>query len=117
MTLGTKIYTWIYGNFVGSDDLGNKYYCDSKDFQSDSAKRWVIFKKEIEASSIPPHWHSWLHKITNLPPNNYSHKYKWQKNHKQNMTGTSEAYFPNSYPLSESYNNKDIKKEYEKWEP
>ena len=34
MSLGTKIYTWFYGNFVGTDELGNKYYCDSKDFKT-----------------------------------------------------------------------------------
>ena len=33
MSLGTKIYTWFKGNLVGSDDLGNKYYCSSKDFK------------------------------------------------------------------------------------
>ena len=30
MIIGTKIYTWFYGQFVGRDDFGNKYYCNSK---------------------------------------------------------------------------------------
>ena len=30
MSLGTKIYTWLYGNLVGVDHLRNKYYCNSK---------------------------------------------------------------------------------------
>ena len=47
MSLGTKIYTWLKGNLVGSDDLGNKYYCNSKDFNDLKAKRWVIFNGEI----------------------------------------------------------------------
>ena len=34
MSLGTKIYTWFKGNLVGSDELGNKYYCSSKDFKN-----------------------------------------------------------------------------------
>lgn len=55
MSLGTKIYTWFKGNLVGSDDLGNKYYCSSKDYKDLKAKRWVIFNGEIEASNIPPH--------------------------------------------------------------
>ena len=55
MSLGTKIYTWLKGNLVGSDDLGNKYYSSSKDFKDLKAKRWVIFNGEIEASNIPPH--------------------------------------------------------------
>ena len=38
MSLGTKIYTWFKGNLVGSDELGNKYYCNSKDFKNLKAK-------------------------------------------------------------------------------
>ena len=52
MSLGTKIYTWLKGNLVGSDELGNKYYCSSKDFKNLKSKRWVIFNGEIEASNI-----------------------------------------------------------------
>lgn len=117
MTLGTKIYTWIYGNLVGSDQFGNLYYCNSKNFESNSAKRWVIFNGEIEASKVPPHWHAWLHKTINKPPINYSHKYDWQKDHSHNSTGTAKAYYPSSHPLSKSTNSAKIKKEYEKWQP
>ena len=38
------------------------------------------------------------------------------KNHQPNMTGTSQAYFPSSHPLSKSYNKK-LKTDYEKWKP
>ena len=117
MIIGTKIYTWFYGQFVGRDDFGYKYYCNSKNFKSESAKRWVIYKGEIEASKIPPHWHAWLHKTVNVPPINYSHKHIWQKKHIANMTGTVKAYFPNSHPLSRSNNKKNSKKDYEKWKP
>ena len=117
MSIGSKLYTWIYGNFVGSDEFGNKYYCNSKDFESVVAKRWVIFEGEIEASKVPPHWHAWLHKTVNKPPINYTHKHKWQKEHQPNMSGTSQAYYPDSHPYSKSYNIKQIKKEYEKWKP
>tara|TARA_B100000029_G_C17584766_1_gene960793 strand:+ start:723 stop:1076 length:354 start_codon:yes stop_codon:yes gene_type:complete len=117
MTLGTKIYTWLYGNLVGNDDYGNKYYCNLKDFDNLNAKRWVIFENKIEASKIPPHWHAWLHKSIDIPPLNYQHKYDWQKNHKENMTGTKEAYFPPSHPLSKSYKSDQPKKDYESWSP
>ena len=30
MSLGTNLYTWLYGNMVGQDDENNKYYCNSK---------------------------------------------------------------------------------------
>ena len=117
MILGTKVYTWLFGNFVGSDEFENKYYCNSKDFKSESAKRWVMFNGEIEASRIPPHWNAWLQKTINVPPINYSHKYKWQKKHQPNMTGTSQAYLPSSHPFSKSYNIKKVKTDYEKWIP
>ena len=84
---------------------------------SEKAKRWVMYNSDIEATNIPPHWHAWLHKITNTPPINYTHKYKWQKDHQPNMTGTKNAYFTSSHPLSKSYDIKKVKKDYEKWKP
>ena len=116
MNLGTFLYTMIYGNLVGVDELGNKYYCNSNNFDDFNSKRWVIFKGEIEASKIPPHWHAWLHKSIDVAPLNYRHKYNWQKEHKSNMTGTKEAYYPSSHPLSKSEKNIE-KKEYETWKP
>ena len=117
MSLGTSLYTLLYGNLVGMDDDHNKYYCNSKDFNNIVAKRWVIFSGNIEASKIPPHWHAWLHKTIDIPPLNYKHQYSWQKKHEQNMTGTDKAYYPNSHPLSKSYNPDKIKSEYDSWKP
>ena len=117
MSFGTLVYTWLYGFFVFEDEYENKYYCNSKDFTNSDAKRWVIFKKDIEASSIPPHWHAWLHKTIDEPPINYSHKYSWQKDHKPNMTGTKDAHFPPSNPLSKDYKPDHIKADYESWSP
>ena len=79
MSFGTKLYTWLYGKLVGSDEIGNKYYVNSDNHEDLNAKRWVIFNGEIEASKIPPHWHAWLHKSIDKPPINYKHKYLWQK--------------------------------------
>ena len=117
MNLGTLLYTWFKGIYVGKDNDGNKYYSKSKNFKSKDAKRWVVFKNEIEASSIPPHWHAWLHKMTDDPPINYKHDYSWQKNHISNQTGTSNAYFPSSHPLSKSSNKYKPKADYETWKP
>ena len=117
MTWGTRIYTWLKGNLVDKDESGNKYYCNIKDFSDLKAKRWVIFNGEIEATKIPPHWHAWLHKSIDIPPINYKHKYNWQKKHKQNMTGTKEAYFPSSHPLSKLYQSDEPQKDYESWTP
>ena len=116
MSFGTKIYTWLYGKLVGIDEVGNKYYTNKNDKSNLNDKRWVIFSGEIEASKIPPHWHAWLHKTIDKPPLEYQHKYDWQKDHLHNPTGTSEAYFPNSHPLSKLKESK-TKKEYETWKP
>ena len=75
MSFETNLYTLLFGKFVGSDELGNKYNCNSKDFKSMQAKRWVIFKGETDPTNVPPHWHAWLHKTINKPPLNYKHKY------------------------------------------
>ena len=117
MSLGTLLYTWFFGNFVGSDELSNKYYCNSTNFHDKNSKRWVIFNGKVEASKIPPHWHAWLHKSIELPPLEYKHKYKWQQDHQENKTGSKDAYFPSSHPLSKTYNFDQPKKDYESWTP
>ena len=54
-TLGTRIYTIIFGKFIGKDEYGNKYY------QSKKGRRWVIYNGEVEATKIPNDWYSWIH--------------------------------------------------------
>ena len=118
MSLGTYFYTWFFGNFVGNDENYNKYYCNSKNFEDREAKRWVVFNGVKEATKVPPHWHAWLHKTIDTPPVKYSHVYNWQKEHHPNLSGTSDAYYPSSHPLSKSKNNIDkTEEEYEKWRP
>ena len=117
MTLGTFFYTFFFGNLVGQDDYKNKYYCNSKNFLDLTSKRWVIYNGEIEASKVPSHWHAWLHKTIDIPPIDYNHKYNWQKKHEQNHTGTINAYYPSTHPLSKQKNKKKIENEYEKWQP
>ena len=117
MSFGTKIFTWFYGKFVGQDSYGNKYYCNSSDYSDIDAKRWVIYDGEIEASKVPAHWHAWIHKTIKQAPVNYKHKHDWQKDHKPNLTGTDEAYFPSSHPLSKKYNSESKEEDYETWIP
>ena len=54
-TIGTFIYTVMFGKFSGEDQFGNKYYSNSK------GKRWVIYESNVESSKIPSEWHSWIH--------------------------------------------------------
>ena len=97
-------------NEVGEDDSGNMFY-ETKD----SAKRWVIFNGESEATRVNPDWHGWLHHTWNDPPNKIPLTHKiWEKPHKENRTGTAMAHAPagslrQSRPQSHS--------DYEAWIP
>jgi NADH:ubiquinone oxidoreductase subunit len=59
-SIGTKLFTWRSGEFVGADDAGNKYYCEKKPRNPARQKRWVIFPDGagVEASAVPPEWHA-----------------------------------------------------------
>tara|TARA_B100000945_G_C20416754_1_gene615567 strand:- start:2545 stop:2907 length:363 start_codon:yes stop_codon:yes gene_type:complete len=103
-TLGTRIYTLIFGKCVGQDEFGNKYYQNKKN------SRWVIYKDEIDASKIPVEWYSWIHFTNNkIEKIHKFEKYKWQKSHKYNQTGTNKAY----NPLKKK--NESTKKKYTIW--
>ena len=103
-TLGTRLQTIFFGKLVGEDELGNKYY------QNKKGKRWVIYNGEVEASKIPNDWYSWMHHTNNKIENSRNlKKYKWQKKHLPNQTGTNNAYNPK--------NNKNAtEKKYKSWQ-
>ncbi len=70
-TFGTQFWTWKYGEAVGTDEFGNKYY-RTKGGKIDPTllfeRRWVIYNGYAEASSVPPSWHGWLHHTVDTPP-------------------------------------------------
>ena len=88
-TFGTFLKTLLSGKYVGKDELGNKYYKSKKD------ERWVIYKSDIEATKITSDWFLWIHHTINDIPASSTKKYSWQKNHTQNLSGSSQAYKPN----------------------
>ena len=103
-TLGTRLKTILFGKFVGSDDFGNRYY------EGKNGKRWVIYSDEIDASKIPVEWYSWMHFTKNRIETHHNlEKYKWQKPHQPNLTGTEEAYYPNKDKVNV------INKKYKSW--
>ncbi len=105
-TVSTFIYTFFTGRFAGKDQFGNKYYFNSK------GKRWVIYKNKVESSTIPAEWHMWIHFLKDEKPLDSSNKFKWQKKHEENLTGTAKAYKPDG--LLSSDDKKSMKK-YEIW--
>ena len=103
-TLNTRFYTWLKGEYVGSDEFGNKYFrAKSALPESIRERRWVIYNGYSEASSIPPGWHGWMHHRTDVPPSKESYAPReWQKPHTPNQTGTPNAYRPKGSILAGS---------------
>jgi NADH:ubiquinone oxidoreductase subunit len=110
-TWGTRFYTWRFGKRVGEDQFGNVYY------EGDGGRRWVQYNGPAEPSMIPPGWHGWMHKRTNTPPSEENYVARdWEKQHKPNMTGTSQAYFPKG-SLSSQEKRPKVTGDYEAWRP
>ena len=56
-TFGTQVWTWLYGEFVGEDEQGNRYYRTKGGAIDPSLgfeRRWVIYNGYAEASRVPP---------------------------------------------------------------
>ena len=103
-TLGTLIYTRLFGKFVGNDDLDNRYY-QSKD----GKKRWVIYSSDCDASLISTEWYSWMHKTSNELPEIINNK-KTRKKVVNNLNSTSTA-------IANHPNNSDKKSKYTDYIP
>lgn len=95
-TWNTRFYTWRKGEHVGTDGLGNRYY-RAKSAVPDSVpeRRWVVYSGYSEASQIPPGWHGWMHHRVDRPPTAADlQQREWEKPHRENLTGTTQAYHP-----------------------
>ena len=111
-TLGTLWQTWRHGQYVGGDNLGNRYFQDRS-----GTRRWVIYKNTVDASLITPDWHGWLHHTFREPPTATSAKIRtWEQDHRPNLTGTPLAYHPRG-SLAESGVRQPSTNDYEAWEP
>ena len=96
----TWLYTLLKGRCVGCDAYGNQYYIE-KNFKPSTPeqreRRWVIYNGVVEASKVPASWHGWLHYTTDeIPDQEESKAYAWEKPHLPNMTGTPQAYRPSA---------------------
>ena len=103
-TFGTFLKTLFFGKFVVSDEYGNRYYKSKKD------ERWVVYSKNIEATKITSDWYLWIHHtINDIPDDKYKKKYKWQKSHLENQSGTANSF--KSFKIKKN----DLNKKYETW--
>ncbi|XP_058805463.1 probable NADH dehydrogenase [ubiquinone] 1 alpha subcomplex subunit 12 [Phymastichus coffea] len=102
-----------FGNLVGQDKYGNKYYENNMYFYG--RNRWVIYSENVgmnyDAAQVPAEWYGWLHYKTDLLPHRdpYRPKYKWMADHTPNLSGTNKAYMPYSTtkPKIEAWQPKD----------
>src|ERR1700756_5695529 len=119
-TFGTQLWTWLYGESVGEDEFGNRYY-RTKGGKIDPVlkfeRRWVIYNGYAEATTVPPGWHGWLHHTVDVPPSQASAKaWPWEKPHRPNLTGTPMAYRPSGSVLAEG-RRPPATGDYEPWTP
>ena len=106
-TIGTKIYTKFFGNFVGTDEYGNNYFKSSN-----GTKRWVNYNGVCDASNISPAWHSWIHKTTDKVPSFEKDNLSMSKSDDTNTEIKKyRKYHPNNFK------NNSIFNDYESWKP
>lgn len=114
-TLGTRLFTWAKGRLVGIDQQGNRYYVERRPRPGGRARRWVIYRGAIEASRVPPEWHSWLHHTTDaaLAP---SPEKPWVAPHLANLTGSDAAWVPPGHDFRGGHRS-HATGDYEPWRP
>ena len=110
--LGTLIYSFLYGKKVGQDKNGNKFYINKY-----NKRKWVIYNKFIDPSSLMVVWQMWLtDKKKDLPIELNKKNYLWQKERKPNYSGTKNSYHPkiSKNKFQKNNKNKNLK---EIWSP
>jgi NADH:ubiquinone oxidoreductase subunit len=116
MTIGTRLYTYFQGQFVGQDADGNRYYQERRkrpDYPR--RRRWVLYAGQPEASEVPPEWHAWLHYTVDAPLPESARK-PWQKPHQPNLTGTPASYRPLGHDYRGGHRAKATG-DYDAWTP
>ncbi|HVH76847.1 MAG TPA: NADH:ubiquinone oxidoreductase subunit NDUFA12 [Stellaceae bacterium] len=124
MNFGTRLLTWFCGEYVGTDDLGNRYYREKGTRErprgggrASREKRWVVYKGEPDGSKVPSEWHAWLHHtVDEVPRPGAWPRYPWEKPHEANLTGTPLAYHPAGSVLRGGH-RAPATGDYEPWRP
>jgi len=119
-TFGTQLWTWLWGEFVGEDEFGNRYY-RTRGGKIDPTllmeRRWVIYNGLVEATMVPPSWHGWIHHTVDTPPTEENYRPRdWQKAHRPNLTGTPAAHRPSGSTLAQARRPKATG-DYNAWTP
>lgn len=120
MELGLRLRTLLFGECVGEDTWGNRYYRQKGGGRRLAAnnnrnRRWVIYNGESEASRVPPGWHAWLHHTSDELPN-AAPGYVWEKPPKANLSGTDQAWRRHGSLLGEA-ERREATGDYQAWNP
>ncbi len=111
-TWGTRLTIRRFGEFVGTDENGNRYYQDVK-----RGRRYITYNGEADASSIGIGWHGWIHHRTDVIPTHDKYVPRsWEKPREPNKTGSAEAYRPEGSLLNKGERPR-VTGDYEAWSP
>ena len=111
-TWGTRLWIKRFGQYVGSDEFGNRYYQDTK-----ADRRYVTYNGPADASTIPPGWYGWMHHRSNVVPSEAKYQpHPWEKPHQKNLTGTAAAYRPDGSLLNKGERPR-VTGDYQAWSP
>jgi NADH:ubiquinone oxidoreductase subunit len=115
MHIGTWLQTLFKGHLVGTDAAGNNYYQERSIRPNGRARRWIVYKGAVEASSVPAEWHSWLHYTTDVPIQSSARR-SWSREHAANATGTPASYRPPGHDYQGGKRDRATG-DYEAWTP
>ena len=118
-TWGTRLWTALHGVYVGTDELGNRYFRSKKPTGPHGRERRMVIYAggAAEATMIPPGWYGWMHYRTDTPPaaGDYTPR-EWEKPHIPNYTGTTLAYRPDGSLLNKGERPR-VTGDYDAWSP
>jgi NADH:ubiquinone oxidoreductase subunit len=113
--IGTDLFTRLRGRAAGTDSFGNRYFEEKSAVRGRRVRRWVIYAGALEASSVPPEWHGWLHYTVDAPLSD-ANRLPWQKPHLPNRTGTAFSYRPAGHDYSGGRRHRATG-DYDAWSP
>lgn len=108
---------------VGEDRMGNRYYEIKGVLETQSRMRWVepANTKTYDGSAVPPEWHNWLHRMTDVPPTKRTGftavEPKFKKDHRENPTGSQRAFLQPGHFLNPSFRTSKNAQKVEYWSP
>ncbi|HWL83405.1 MAG TPA: NADH-ubiquinone oxidoreductase subunit NDUFA12 family protein [Roseomonas sp.] len=117
MSFLQRLTTGLSASKIGTDRFGNTYWESRKSWLGYGRKRrFVLYNGAPEPTKVPPEWHCWLHHITDAPLPEKK-LYSWQKEPRQNMTGTALAYRPPAHSRAAAVQRPPTAGDYEAWTP